>query len=374
VPRPPLASLALAVLAGVLAGCTDEPTIGSRPAAIVYGNDDRTDVYAHPNASLRELATQSIVGLVPTSALSDNGDGTWDLAPGPTLGVELGLCADQRFFTQPISASCSGTLVAPDVIVTAGHCMESEGQCAAASFVFDYLYTAEGVLAELEDDDVYRCAEILAQENGVLDYAYVRLDRPVVGHSPATLSRGIGETCRNVEDGAEVSVLGFGSGLPLKIDDGGEVLDASTALSYFFETSLDTFGGNSGSGVFNEAGDLVGVLSAGRTDYTVRAGEDCVEVNVLPESEGGEVIGHVLPTLGAYCDNAPSPDAELCALFDAACPNGVDGDDDPEPREEGSSCSVNAPASGPGAASLAFVTLLGLVVTRRVRRHRGASQ
>ena len=311
------------------------------------------------------------MALVPGSDLTDNGDGTWDLASAFTLEEAFDLCDDQRFLTQPTSAFCSGTLVAPDVIVTAGHCMESMADCLETSFVFDYLYTADGVLAELEDDDVYNCAEILAQENGVIDYAYLRLDRPVVGHTPATLSAGIGDTCRNVEDGEAVTVLGFGSGLPLKIDDGGNVTDPSTQGSYFFETSLDTFGGNSGSGVFNDAGELVGVLSAGAADYVTRDAEGCDEVNVLPESAGGEVIGHVLPTLADYCSDAPDPDADLCALFDTACPNGVDGNGSPS---EGSSCSVSTPAAGTGSAPLAFLALLGLVLGRRVRRVSGSAE
>jgi len=362
--------LVSASLVGGLHGCADEGSVGSRPEPVVYGDDDRTDVYDHPSASLRQLATDSIVALVSSDDLSDNGDGTWDLASAFTLEEAFNLCDDQRFLTQPTSAFCSGTLVAPDVIVTAGHCVESMSDCLNTSLVFDYLYTADGVLAELEDDDVYDCVDILAQENGEIDYAYLRLDRPVVGHAPAPLSAGIGDSCRNVEDGEGVTVLGFGSGLPLKIDDGGNVTDPSTQGSYFFETSLDTFGGNSGSGVFNDAGELVGVLSAGAADYVTRDAEGCDEVNVLPESAGGEVIGHLLPTLAAYCDLAPSPDADLCATFEAACPNGVDGNG--TPGDEGSSCSVSRPATSAGRAPLAVLGLLGLVVGRRLRRRSAA--
>jgi hypothetical protein len=60
--------LVSASLVGGLTGCADEGSVGSRPEAVVYGDDDRTDVYAHPSASLRSLATESIVALVPASA------------------------------------------------------------------------------------------------------------------------------------------------------------------------------------------------------------------------------------------------------------------------------------------------------------------
>lgn len=359
----------LLAIVGALSGCAQDGSVGSRPEAVVYGDDDRTDVYAHPDSSLRALATTSIVALMQSAALTEETDGTFSYDTSFTHGEAYNLCSDQRFIEQPIAAFCSGTLVAPEVIVTAGHCVEDMTDCLETSLVFDYLYTADGELAELEADDVYNCVEILARENGTLDYAYLRLDRPVVGHAPADISAGIGATCRSVSDGDAVSVLGFGAGLPLKIDDGGNVTDESTDGTYFFHTSLDTFGGNSGSGVFDADGNMVGVLSAGATDYVTRAGEGCDEVNVLAESQGGEVIGHVLPTLFAYCNEASDPDADLCALLDTACPDGPDG----EGGGEGSSCSASASSTGGSGVSLAFLGLLGLVLGRRVSRKRGSA-
>ena len=364
--------LVSASLVAALSGCSQDSSVGQRPAAVVYGDDDRTDVYAHPDASLRTLASASIVALMDSASLTENEDGTFTRDETLSHGEAYGLCDDQRFIDQPISAFCSGTLIAPDIIVTAGHCVEDMSDCLGTSLVFDYLYTADGELAELEADDVYDCIDILARENDAIDYAVLRLDRPVVGHSPVALSAGLGDTCRNVAEDDAVSVLGFGAGLPLKIDDGGNVTDPSTRGTYFFETSLDTFGGNSGSGVFNDDGELVGVLSAGATDYVTRAGESCDEVNVLAESEGREEIGHLLPVLYDYCDEATDPDADLCDVVEAGCPNGPDGDGGPTDPSDGSSCTVSAPGSqGPGVL-LALMSLVGLVLGRRARRSRSA--
>lgn len=390
--------LLLPLLMTGVTGCAAPDTRGSE-APVVYGTDDREDVYAHPSASLRTLAHESIVALIRNTRLEEQMDGGYERTPTLTLGEAYDLCADQRFIDQPTSAFCSGTLVAPDIVVTAGHCIETLSECQGTSFVFDYLYTADGVLAPLEADDVYGCTAILSRQDGVLDYAYLRLDREVVGHTPATLSPGVGSTCRNVVDEEAVAVLGFGSGLPLKIDDGGAVTNPSSRGTNFFLTSLDTFAGNSGSGVFNTDGVLVGVLSSGLGDYRERAGEGCDEVNTLSETFGAEQIGHLLPTLLRYCDDAAAPDSTLCAAAEAACPGGpmpdlgmadlgmsdagtdpdVGIEDDagsdgavadmgaPRPGSSGCGCRVTgeAPVAGPAAWLVALLASLGW---RRRRR------
>ena len=71
-------------LLGALSGCAEDSVAG-RPEPVIYGDDDRTDVYAHPSASLRALATESIVALMPADSLSDNGDGTYSRAEAFTL-------------------------------------------------------------------------------------------------------------------------------------------------------------------------------------------------------------------------------------------------------------------------------------------------
>jgi MYXO-CTERM domain-containing protein len=355
-------------------GCAEQPAVAGQAEPVVYGEDDRTDVYAHPDATLRSLAHESIVALMDTSDLTANGSGGYDRAPALTLEEAFGLCDTERFLDQPTSAFCSGTLIAPDVVVTAGHCIEDASDCAGTSFVFDARSTADGVLDAIATDDVYSCAEILSREDGALDYAYLRLDRPVVGHSPAPVAAGVGTTCRNVVDDEAVTVLGFGSGLPLKIDSGGTVTDASVRGTNFFNTSLDTFGGNSGSGVFNGDGELVGVLSSGLQDYITAPSGTCDIVNTLPNNQGGEEIGHLLPTLQRYCAT-DSPNAALCALADNACDPVTTGDagivTPPSSPDDGCGCRVvgtqdRAPAPG----LLALLGLAGVVLTRRVRQRK----
>ena len=53
------------------------------------------------------------------------------------------MCPDERFAAQPANADCSATLIAPDIMLTAGHCINS---CGDSRFVFDYYVTAGGTL------------------------------------------------------------------------------------------------------------------------------------------------------------------------------------------------------------------------------------
>ena len=48
------------------------------------------------------------------------------------------LCKEEPFFEQEVGAFCSGSLVGPDVIMTAGHCVPSAEECANIKFVFGF--------------------------------------------------------------------------------------------------------------------------------------------------------------------------------------------------------------------------------------------
>ena len=56
---------------------------------------------------------------------------------GRTL-VEDRWCVEERFSTQPALSHCSGFLIAEDLIVTAGRCMDSMQERKNSSWVFDY--------------------------------------------------------------------------------------------------------------------------------------------------------------------------------------------------------------------------------------------
>ncbi len=289
-----------------------------RGGAVVYGVDDRTEWYAWPDADFQAKARAASVVQVNARDIDVNADGSVTLDPGEVLGAAFDLCADQRFFDQPTSGSCSGTLIAPDLVLTAGHCVADRADCASAVFVFDYLYEADDVRPDLHRDDVYRCAALVVDGGrhipGGLDLAIVQLDRPVVGRAPAEVAfplalSGLPATRGPLTFGEPVVMAGFPSGIPLKLDAGGTVVNPRSGPVDYFVASVDAFHGNSGSGVYDASGRVVGVLTDGMDDYEALG--SCAVVSVQPESGAREGVHYAFRAVGALCERGfPSP---ICA-------------------------------------------------------------
>lgn len=228
---------------------------------VIYGTDDRQDLFqVIDQAALRDA--DSVVALFAEADVRNNGDGTSTLLTS-NFGATLNLCAGERFRDQPVGAFCSGFLVGPDLVATAGHCIDT-GNVTQVLFVFGYRMTDANTPPQLIDnDEIYRGAEIIGHqltEDGA-DWALVRLDRTVANHAVCTIRR-----TGKIADGQAVHVIGHPSGLPAKYAPGAQVRD--NAPLDFFVANLDTYGGNSGSPVFNADTHVVeGILVRGETDF-----------------------------------------------------------------------------------------------------------
>lgn len=227
---------------------------------VIYGSDDRKDLYEVKSALQRRLA-DSTVALIKDEHLQEGAEITRISAQ--TFRRSYNLCASERFGEQENAAFCSGSLVAPDVIATAGHCVRSVRDCSETRFVFGYAVKSAGVQPrEVASSEVYRCAEIIHTE--VLgtgsDFALIKLDRPVTNHAVLKTRKS-----GSVKVGASLVVIGHPVGLPTKVAAGAKVRSATE--SEHFVANLDTYGGNSGSAVFNSSGVIEGILVRGDTDF-----------------------------------------------------------------------------------------------------------
>lgn len=254
---------------------------------VIYGEDNRYDVADYPDARARTQAA-SVAGMVEAWQLSPNPQNPLELLfPRVTHARDAGVCLDERFTSQIVLPYCSGFLVAPDVLVTAGHCVTDLDDCSRFLWAFGY----ENGQTSLAKKDVYRCQAIIEQELNetkftTRDYAVIKLDRPVMDRAPLKF-RKFGRPNR----GTPLYVIGHPMRLPLKIADGAEVKgwnseERETPLKtlfkrrFYLHANLDTYQGNSGSPVFNEETGLVeGILIEGAEDYVVRENdpEFCME-------------------------------------------------------------------------------------------------
>jgi V8-like Glu-specific endopeptidase len=243
---------------------------------IVYGEDNRIETY-EASIKMQKLAA-STAGMFRN--VKGVNTGKFTILPPQQLGEEMGLCKGERFAEQSNSVVCSGFLVGPDLLVTAGHCIQTQKDCDETSWVFDYKLKPKTNRADVMvgNDKVFKCkkvveAKLFSDKDGTrIDYSLVKLDRVVKDKKPLKF-----RTSAKVATNTDIVVIGHPSGLPQKVAAGAKVLLNDDA--HYFQTNLDTFGGNSGSAVFDEKTGLVeGILVRGAKDYE-RAAEGCIKVH-----------------------------------------------------------------------------------------------
>ncbi|ATH08231.1 hypothetical protein BIY24_09795 [Halobacteriovorax marinus] len=228
---------------------------------VIYGKDDRKEIREHSSRAVHKLS-QSVAGMVNFYDLAPSRYNGYSTYSSLSLGDRINACPGERFVNQPTLMSCTGFLVGEDTLVTAGHCVREVSDCTYNKWVFNFTVDDELI----KDQDVYGCKEIIARDEvslpiiGTTDYAIIKLDRKVKGRAPLKF-----RTKGKVKNGADVFVIGHPMGLPLKVADNATV---KGSFGKTFKTNLDTYGGNSGSPVFNEkTGEVEGILVQGAQDF-----------------------------------------------------------------------------------------------------------
>ena len=166
---------------------------------------------------------------------------------------------------------CTGTLIAADLMLTAGHCFDVNAQgwtwpnvngssnpissqAGAQEMRVDFNYQNDpgGSPRTIASFDIVALVEYRL---GALDYSIVRL----AGTPGATFGRSVPSPF-SLKVGNDVAIIQHPAGEPKKIHAGQIASLGTSSVSY---SVADTLGGSSGSGVLNQ---LTGYLSAVHTN------------------------------------------------------------------------------------------------------------
>jgi hypothetical protein len=240
---------------------------------------------------------------------------------------------------------CTGTLIADDLFLTAGHCLDSteagawrlpheKGGVAlppaqlAREFVVQFRYETRA----LSDAASYgSSAEVLRLEeyrNAGVDYAILRLSgHPGSDNGVARLS------ARDSIPGMPIAILQHPAGLPMKVGAGPVARVLGAKISY---DAIDTLGGSSGAGILDVAsGKLVGMhtnggctKSGGGENFGVTIGGLTAAspmLRRLVDNSRDFLVGDWdndgLSDLAVFVDGCLYPDADHDGAFDSRfCP------------------------------------------------------
>lgn len=253
----------------------------------IYGRDDRFDYYQVQNSKVSKYS-EAVAAQIYDSNLKqiDNNKFEYTYLRYAQVGFPNRICSNERFVRQQTGANCTGFLIAPDIMVTAGHCISHESECQDFQWAFDYKYKSPSVSKNrvFESKQLVRCSKILnrylsADESG-LDFAVLKLERKIKDREVLKV-----RTSGIVDEKDKMMIIGFPAGLPMKFTFNGNIRDNSQDEQ--FVVDLDAFRGNSGSPVINETTGLVeGILVRGEKDYVLNRQKDCMEINRVKQNEG----------------------------------------------------------------------------------------
>ena len=298
------------LFAGCIGQATDDVTKPSGRSSLGL-TTDRIRILLDFNA---QYLTQSDVLIFNQGGLTDNGNGTSTLSSALYSSqlhndqtdsngnrINAPLCSSERFLDQRFATSggCSGTLVGPDVVATAGHCVS--GGITGMKFAFHFRMDGAGVTrTTIPNADIYSAVNVIDTRDPNIapdhqDWALVRLDRVVPNRriAPFRMTGIVGNS-------DALAMIGHPNALPYKYVGNAIVRNNSSAIGISY--NLDGLPGNSGSGVFSAVPASLGMLEAIHTngsvqDFLYNATSLCYTSNVVPDT-ASSVFGNRVTKFG----------------------------------------------------------------------------
>ena len=249
---------------------------------VIYDTDDRKNIYEVSDPALLNDAKKAAC-IIMKDQLVPNPDGTFSIKPKGVFKIVFGLCEEENFSTEPVSAFCSGFAVSKKIFITAGHCIKGT-ELAKIVIVYGFeVNKANNVNQIIKATDIFQPIQIVKREldaNSKNDYCVLKISGEFQPERIATIRMN-----GKINDGEDIHVIGYPCGLPAKITPNGKVFN--NTIANYFVTNLDTYGGNSGSPVFNSKTHVVeGILVRGNQDFPSIAIGDCKRSLVCPRDIG----------------------------------------------------------------------------------------
>lgn len=219
----------------------------------IYGDDNRR--YIKEGTALEQKLGRSVLAQVPFYKMSTSDNSTITFEANTIRNV-LNICAEEKFSDEIMLSNCTAFLIAPDLILTANHCIKEKKDCLKNMWILDY----DKSQSTFSKDKIVYCKEIV-DSNASSDYALIRLTKSIPDRAPLKLRRA-----GKLNPAADFFVIGHPLGLP-KISADQAVLRGNL-LNKTFTINSDTYSGNSGSPVIDSKTSLVeGILVKGDRDF-----------------------------------------------------------------------------------------------------------
>lgn len=265
----------------------------------IYDVDTRMDIKDVQDPVVQQQAL-GVGALISRKLLTRQKDGSFKLTAKGLYRKYYNICTDgsELFLDQPVCADCTSFAVSGNTVVTAGHCIQDQGDAGKFYVLFDFrlenipMFENKGI----PDSLVYEVTEVVDSRQAEADYAICRVNKTISKRRviPLDLSGG-------TDVGNGFYVMGFPGGLPMKYADEAVMRDDSKP--HFFVVAANTFQGNSGAPLLSATKKVVeGILVRGEKDFEPSVNQPCSTSVVCRidkcRGEDATRISDLLPMLG----------------------------------------------------------------------------